>query len=53
MNERPRLILASNSPRRKELLVHTGLAFEIIVSDADESLFPSETPGEYVRRLAG
>ena len=52
MNERPRLILASNSPRRKELLAHTGLAFEIIVSDADESLLPHETPEEYVRRLA-
>ena len=46
------LILASNSPRRKELLALGGSAFEVIVSDVDESLLPSERPGDYVLRLA-
>ena len=52
MNERPHLVLASNSPRRKDLLALSGWKFEIIVSDADESLLPSEAPRDYVRRLA-
>ena len=52
MNERPKLALASNSPRRKELLALGGWKFEIIVSDADESLLADESPRDYVRRLA-
>jgi MAF protein len=52
MSERPMLVLASNSPRRKELLTLGGLPFEILVSDTDESLLPGEAPREYVRRLA-
>jgi MAF protein len=52
MSTRPLLVLASNSPRRKELLALGGLAFEIIVSDADESLLADEAPRDYVRRLA-
>ncbi|PIV26269.1 MAG: hypothetical protein COS37_07280, partial [Anaerolineae bacterium CG03_land_8_20_14_0_80_58_20] len=52
MNERPKLALASNSPRRKELLALGGWKFEIIVSDADESLLADEAPRDYVRRLA-
>ena len=40
-----KLILASGSPRRKELLKMTGLKFDVVTSDADESI-PSETsPG--------
>lgn len=52
MNERPKLVLASNSPRRKDLLALGGWKFEIIVSDADESLLADEAPRDYVRRLA-
>ena len=52
MTERPTLVLASNSPRRKDLLALAGLLFEVIVSDADESLLPDESPRDYVRRLA-
>lgn len=52
MSERPLLVLASNSPRRKELLRLGGLPYEIIVSDTDESLLPGEAPRDYVRRLA-
>lgn len=47
-----RLILASGSPRRKELLGHLGVEFDIVVTDVDESLHPGESPPEYVGRLA-
>lgn len=36
MNDETELILASGSPRRRELLARTGCTFRIIVSDADE-----------------
>jgi len=52
MNERPKLVLASNSPRRKDLIALGGWQFEVIVSDTDESLLPGELPRDYVRRLA-
>ena len=47
-----RLILASASPRRAELLRAAGYAFEIVVADVDESIHPGEAPSAYVRRLA-
>ncbi|TFH74764.1 septum formation inhibitor Maf [Gammaproteobacteria bacterium LSUCC0112] len=46
------LVLASASPRRRELLTQIGVGFEIIVHDLDESLFPGESPVDYVCRLA-
>ncbi len=46
------LILASNSPRRKELLGLLGWPFEVIPADIDESRKPGEPPVEYVKRLA-
>jgi MAF protein len=52
MNARPNLLLASNSPRRRELLTRTELPFEIIVADVDESVLENESPRDYVRRLA-
>lgn len=48
----PRLILASGSPRRRELLQGLGLAFEVRPADVDESLFAGEDPHDYVLRLA-
>lgn len=45
-------ILASGSPRRKRLLTQVGLDFEVIVSGADETPLPGETPGPHTRRLA-
>src|SRR5260221_2932316 len=48
----PRLILASSSPRRHELLKATGLAFEIARPDIDETPHRGEAPGEYVLRLS-
>ena len=46
------LILASNSPRRKQLLSLGGWMYAVAVADVDESLHPKETPGDYVLRLA-
>lgn len=45
-------ILASNSPRRKELLTLFGWPFEVIPADIDESRRAGEPPVDYVRRLA-
>ena len=47
-----RFILASASPRRKEILQNAGFSFEIIVSDADENITESLTPSETVEELA-
>jgi septum formation protein len=47
-----RLVLASASPRRRELLTQAGYVFEVIAADVDESLRVGEAAGEYVRRLA-
>jgi septum formation protein len=48
-----RLILASASPRRIELLNLMGLQFDVIPGDVDESFFNGETPKEHVLRLSG
>jgi len=47
-----RLVLASASPRRAELLRAAGFAFDILAVDVDEGVRPGERPEEYVRRLA-
>ena len=47
-----RLILASASPRRAELLRAAGYDFETVVVDIDERVRPGEAPEDYVRRLA-
>ena len=49
-----RIILASGSPRRKELLETVGIKFEVIVSDADESSVKSDgvPVNIYVQELA-
>lgn len=53
MNAAPdSLILASASPRRRELLTQIGVSFELIVHDIDESVLAGETPVQYVCRLA-
>jgi len=48
----PRLVLASASPRRAELLRQLGLEAEIRPASVDESYLPGETPTEHVERLA-
>ncbi len=47
-----RLILASASPRRKELLAQLGLAFEVVVADVTEHEAPDADPREMVRHNA-
>ena len=47
-----KLILASASPRRAEILRNAGIRFEVRPTDLDESRFADEIPGDYVRRLA-
>lgn len=47
-----RFILASASPRRKEILENAGFSFEIIVSDADETIKENLSPDKTVEELA-
>jgi len=47
-----KIILASGSPRRKELLSDLGYQFDIIIPNLDESLLPGENPSEHVLRLS-
>jgi septum formation protein len=47
-----KLVLASGSPRRKELLERLGLQFDAIAPDIDETRLPDEEPATYVERIA-
>ena len=47
-----RLILASASPRRRELLAQAGYSFTVEAADVDESVRAGEDAGAYVQRLA-
>lgn len=47
-----KLILASQSPRRRELLSTLGIDFTALATDIDEAVLPRETPSNYVDRLA-
>ncbi|MGA8891409.1 MAG: Maf family protein [Anaeromyxobacteraceae bacterium] len=47
-----RVVLASQSPRRHELLASVGVSVEVRPSDIDETVRPGESPDGYVRRLA-
>ena len=46
------IVLASASPRRRELLTQIGLKFQVIPSTAEELVLPNETPEEHVIRLS-
>ncbi len=46
------LILASASPRRRELLQQIGLAFTVVTADIDETSLPGEDHTNYTSRLA-
>jgi septum formation protein len=46
------LVLASSSPRRRELLDQIGVRYQVLVPDIDESPHPGESPEQYVCRLA-
>ena len=47
-----RIVLASASPRRAELLRAAGIDFEVQPADVDEAITTGESPNEYVSRLA-
>jgi len=48
----PRIYLASQSPRRSELLQQMGVDFAVLKADVDESVMAGETPQHYVVRVA-
>ncbi len=47
-----KLILASNSPRRAQILRDAGISFSVLSSAVDETHYPGETPEQLVQRLA-
>lgn len=46
------LYLASQSPRRRELLNQVGISFDVLAVDIDETQTKNETAEDYVLRLA-
>ncbi len=48
----PRVVLASASPRRRDLLTLIGIPHEVRPADVDETLHPGEPAAAYVERLA-
>lgn len=52
VEETAKIILASASPRRCELLQSAGIPFDVAPSGIDESALPDEAPGDHVLRLA-
>ncbi len=47
-----KLFLASQSPRRREILQQLGVPFEVVAGAVDETPLPAEAPEAYVLRLA-
>lgn len=47
------IILASNSPRRRQILALGGWPFRVQAAEVDEQILPDEDPRQYVLRLAG
>ena len=47
-----KIILASQSPRRKELLAHITSDFEVMPADIDETVLPGITPEDYVAQMS-
>ena len=52
MSVSPEIVLASQSPRRRELLALIGIAHEVRPADIDESYLDGETPEQHCERLA-
>lgn len=52
MTEFPGILLASASPRRRELLEQIGVQYETALHGVDESARPEESAADYVQRLA-
>ena len=52
MNKIHSILLASGSPRRRELLKQLAVTFKVAAADIDESIIDGEAPEDYVVRLA-
>ncbi len=52
MGQRAHLVLASASPRRRELLAQLGIPFDVVPADVDEAVHAGEDARAYVRRVA-
>jgi septum formation protein len=52
MSGAAQIYLASQSPRRRELLDQLGIRHRVLVPDVNEAALPKESPAEYVRRIA-
>ena len=52
MEKMPTLILASGSPRRRELLATLGHSFAVVVPEIDETPLPGERPRAFAERMA-
>jgi len=48
----PQIVLASASPRRRELLQQIGVVFRVVVAHLTERPLPGELPGDFVLRMA-
>ncbi|MCK9263598.1 MAG: Maf family protein [Desulfomonilia bacterium] len=46
------IVLASASPRRRELLSWLGLEFDVVVPEVDETIQPGEVPAEFCARIS-
>jgi septum formation protein len=53
MDRPPDIVLASASPRRRELLERMGLALLVVPADVDETPRAGERPMDYAKRIAG
>ena len=51
-SEKPSIVLASASPRRRELLQQIGIDFHVVVADIVEQPLADEKPGDFVLRMA-
>jgi MAF protein len=52
VTKKPLFVLASGSPRRRQLLALAGWQFSVAAADVDESQLANESPSDYVLRLA-
>lgn len=52
MTATTQIYLASQSPRRRELLQQIGIKFRVLAPDVNEAALPREAPADYVERIA-
>jgi septum formation protein len=51
-SKKPMIVLASGSPRRRDLLRQIGIDFRVVAADIEEKSLADEEPGEFVLRMA-